>query len=763
MKVQVYIQGKRLDLYDDEQINVKQVIQDVQDISKIFGDFSQTFSVPASKTNNEIFKFWFNSDINNGFDSRLRVIGSIDVNTLDFKRGKFRLDSVEVKNNTATNYKITFFGDAIKVKDLLGNDKLRDLEWLSNFTHAYSGDVVKTGLTSGIDFTVDSVAYNKAICYPLISYQRQYFYDSDSSDDTGDEVKTNIHYQSGHSNGVDSKQLKPAIKLFLLIKAIEVKYGFKFNSPFFEDVKFTSAYMNLNNNVESLANGRKVYENLTGTNNVPSAVYYQYFTSVTPAAGFTTVGYKIKLTVNDEVVYEELNFQAGARAGGSGFSIPHTIDYTVKAEVITEESFDFTAATELRYSSAFAIVDIFTNPHTDSVVIQSNIPSLMPDIKVYDFLVSIFKTFNLIVEADGEDIFVNDLQSWYSDGQIYDITPYVDLEKENIKRGKIYRQIDFKFKESDQILAQQFSLSNGRNYGDFEFKLTDSLGEELEDVDGSVLSIESQFENPINERLYDINDGSLTSLQYCPYFDRDIKPIANDPFIFYAPITSVSSNSIGFLNDGVYEELGGNILMPSHSYLLDATSFNLNFNAEINEYTYEVMPNTIIKEYFLDYLTDMFSKKRRNYIYKAILPDYFLHKLKLNDRVIIKDKRYIINSIDSNLVNRKDKLELINDIYEAPLVSDVLNNSLFRVSSNVYTNIAQTHSISYIGLKGKTVQAYDYGDGSTFLNIITKTTLGNVFTVTFELSANVSGSNRTVGIQVIDSIKNPIFTILQTL
>ena len=55
MKVQVYIQGQRLDLYDDEQITVKQVTKDLKDISKIFADFSQTFNVPASKNNNKYF------------------------------------------------------------------------------------------------------------------------------------------------------------------------------------------------------------------------------------------------------------------------------------------------------------------------------------------------------------------------------------------------------------------------------------------------------------------------------------------------------------------------------------------------------------------------------------------------------------------------------------------------------------------------------------------------------------------------------------
>ena len=118
--------------------------------------------------------------------------------------------------------------------------------------------------------------------------------------------------------------------------------------------------------------------------------------------------------------------------------------------------------------------------------------------------------------------------------------------------------------------------------------------------------------------------------------------------MFYGKQQSVSSNSIGFLNDGTLEEINTICYMPSHSYVLDQSSFNLNFNAEINEYTSIVMPNTIYKSFYDDYIVDMFSVKRRIYNFEALFPDYFLNQLKLNDRLIIKDRRYIINSITTH-------------------------------------------------------------------------------------------------------------------
>ena len=85
MTVEVFIEGQKLDLFDDENISITQGVQDVKDISKLFADFSQSFNVPASNRNNAIFKNYYNQDINNGFDARTRKDGYLTVNTLPFR------------------------------------------------------------------------------------------------------------------------------------------------------------------------------------------------------------------------------------------------------------------------------------------------------------------------------------------------------------------------------------------------------------------------------------------------------------------------------------------------------------------------------------------------------------------------------------------------------------------------------------------------------------------------------------------------------
>ena len=71
-KPEVYIKGQRLDLFKDENISIVSSVQKIEDISRVFNDYSQSFTVPASKTNNRIFRHWYNFSVNNGFDARVR-------------------------------------------------------------------------------------------------------------------------------------------------------------------------------------------------------------------------------------------------------------------------------------------------------------------------------------------------------------------------------------------------------------------------------------------------------------------------------------------------------------------------------------------------------------------------------------------------------------------------------------------------------------------------------------------------------------------
>ena len=148
-QVQLYIGNERVELFKDETISLTESIQNVKDVAKVFTDFTKTFTVPASKTNNKIFKHYYNFDIVGGFDARLKTSGSIKLNGVDFKKGNIKLEGVDLKNNKPNAYRVTFFGDLSDLKDLIGEDLLSDLSWLDNFEKEYSTAAVKDNLKGG--------------------------------------------------------------------------------------------------------------------------------------------------------------------------------------------------------------------------------------------------------------------------------------------------------------------------------------------------------------------------------------------------------------------------------------------------------------------------------------------------------------------------------------------------------------------------------------------------------------------------------------
>ena len=186
-------------MFKDESVSITQSIQNVKDIAKVFTEFTKTFTLPASKTNNKIFKHYYNFDITGGFDARTKKDATLELNYLPFKKGKIKLEGVDLHNRRPKSYRITFFGNTVELKDLLGEDKLDALDWLNNFTLDYDANSVKTRLQSGADFTINSVTYTDAIITPLIAHNYRLYYDSS----THVQDTRNLSFSgSGQKNGV---------------------------------------------------------------------------------------------------------------------------------------------------------------------------------------------------------------------------------------------------------------------------------------------------------------------------------------------------------------------------------------------------------------------------------------------------------------------------------------------------------------------------------------------------------------------------------
>lgn len=251
---------ERVEFFDFESIELNSSFQDVRDISKVFTDYSKTFSVPASPTNNKIFRHYYNSNIDNGFDARIKQKAEIYLNGVLFKVGYVRLTKATFKGSRPHSYRVTFFGALTKIQNVIGVSELSELSSLDKYNHTYNIDNVNNGFRTGLELSSTGMitGAGKDIVYPSISASEKWFYDSSGSTapvEFNQGYSANIYDSSNDgSYGINWLNLKPAIKVKHIISAIEDKYSsIDFSDDFFGTAEFDDLYMLLHSNKGALA------------------------------------------------------------------------------------------------------------------------------------------------------------------------------------------------------------------------------------------------------------------------------------------------------------------------------------------------------------------------------------------------------------------------------------------------------------------------------------------------------------------------------
>ena len=248
--VELYIQGQKADLFDFEDINITNSIKDIKDIGRVFTDYTQDFTIPASKANNKILRHYYNFDLLDSFDARIKVDATIKVSGSDYREGKLTLMGSTLKKGMPYSYKVVFYGKSVSLKDIIKDDQLDDLggTLLDDFSFTYSPSFVEESLKNGKDYdgselVTPSVLGNFDFCFPFISSESYYFYDSANGTSPKDRVDSrNIWNHTGHvqaKKGIYYKDLKPAIRLYWIVKAIEQKYNIQFSNDFFTSTNAT--------------------------------------------------------------------------------------------------------------------------------------------------------------------------------------------------------------------------------------------------------------------------------------------------------------------------------------------------------------------------------------------------------------------------------------------------------------------------------------------------------------------------------------------
>jgi hypothetical protein len=674
--IQLYIEGNRMDMFKDESISLTQTIQNVKDIAKVFTNFTKTFSLPASKDNNKVFEHYYNYNIDDGFDARVKKTATIELNYFPFEKGKIKLEGVDMKDNKPYAYRVTFFGDTVDLKDLLGEDKLDALTWLNNFTTNYNAAQVQGALRNGKDFTVDAVTYTDALVVPLITHTDRLYYNSAS---TGD---GNLHPNGTTQQGVLWNQLKFAIRVDLIIKAIEEQYGITFSTDFFNssNAPYYNLYVWMHRKKGFIddPNAPETYDHIVDFG-LPDTSGWDHLTisGENIVVSGLTGAHKITATFTvDPDASESSDYTVQLLQGGTvveTFTGTAPSDVAISADLgngtynlkmIITETF---TVTDVEFDAADLLQPISGTFNSGSFTINATKSfsgtAQMPNMKVIDFLTGLFKVFNLTAyKQDNGTIKVETLDSFYSGGTTFTIDEYVDMSQRQVDVALPYKEIDFSYKGLGTKLAIQHpQLSQGTEWGTAEYR---GGLDETDQMAGGIYKVEAPFEHMKFERLLDAGSSlAQTDAQVGWFVDDNDDPYLGEALLFY-PIRISSGTSIRFLNDEStdYTDIT-DYYIPSNSVSTSASTDddNIHFNQEQNEYTpTETFAGTLFANYYTSYITDVFKVKRRLVKFKAYLPLKILRTYTLADKFIIGNQEYRINSITTNLGTGESDLELLN-------------------------------------------------------------------------------------------------------
>lgn len=677
LKVNIYVDGKQLELFKDEQIEINSTVQNIADISKTFSDFSQSFTVPASNINNGIFQHYYNTDVDGTFNPNIRVLGYIELGSLPYKYGLIQLEDVKLKNQKPYAYTIRFFSSTLSLSDLFKEDELSVLDF-SDYNHDFD--------TSIFEATYNESIANGDVYYPLITSLRNFV--------IGNGTNLDITHISG---AIKYFELKPALRLNAIINAMESYYGITFNRDFLNRAVFDNLFMWLHKEAGQIESfGDETLVNITSAGNLSTILVsvnstddsisytnfdyrkYKVLFKVTPETGFEDVTYKVRIFNNG---IEQVN-ATGVGEQTFTFEPLDNGTYTNTFTVQAVGDFEFTTRILVRKKSTTAdpiftnggTLDKDTNTPTQTLNGFAEISALMPKMKVKDFLISIIKMFNLVLVPINSNTFtLIPLDDWYNNGKLVDISDFVETDDVTIKRPKLFKQIDFKHQNTGQILGEQFRENNGGiGYGDLRSTY---------DIDGTELKVETQFENLVFERLQNIATGDLTNIQVGKSFDKTLEPYIGKPYIFYRAGYQFYDTSIKFHDYGHTHYTW--LTSTENDAYFSQVSNTVNYSTDVSTFLYREIPRNLFSNYWSDYISDLYSLKRRISNYTAYLPIGVLIKLRLNDRIVIGDKAYIINSMKINLVSGKVDFELLN--YIGTPFTSVNDNILLTADTVDYT------------------------------------------------------------------------------
>jgi len=709
-----------LDLEESEAINFKLTTKDLNDISKVFAPFTQSFKFKATDKNKRLCGYFGNEKIqrinNEGkFNAKIYISGFLfQSGVLEYKESDYEyLDQKGYSANFASN--LTGVGERLgdkDIKDLFDfTDENLNLDWNPTVLQEKMESINTTTLENGIVLKTG---------VPLISNKRVISYDNDLS--IYDNVKENN--VRTESNFISLDEVRPAVSYMGIMNHVLKEIGTPVICPLFSELNDLYIYgssetlSSINQTLKIVTNHQALtYTKGSISGNTPATPYalisvntttnifkIEKNPSIADTSYFNVIDLKIDLNNAISFSPEGIKFRLIIRNTTTGaaiidekvqgatfsFFIPYataTLFFQIEILPLVFMSWDSIGVRFRQDYSHQYFSGIFNNPrydraiylYTETIAFSSNTfggnyinaISTLPDKKAIDFLRSFLKTFNISVLSTGLDDGsmywltqdnLKEINKPYSK-RIVDYTPYVDVKTTTKKRANDYNVYSFLHAKSKYYDS---TYGNGAQFGQLTYPTTLPTKPVKYEVktDYSIIKQASTFNHPYIRTCLAFEKEGFTIL---PNGFKRYKPVFDEFTIFYMTQKSLNSENINVeylpsANRSLTTALEASFKNPITGKLLS-------FGAE------GLDTDSLYLNYYSDFIELLLNPNAYSTNFNLKLPpnEIFLNFANLNqgesniptgfrgqNEIIIGEQRYFMSDITINLTGGEAKLTAIN-------------------------------------------------------------------------------------------------------
>lgn len=675
--VTLIINNTNADLYEDETIEVNSKIKDAKELGKIFTDYSTSFTLPATRINNKIFRHFHNEGVVVETDFRLSQDAIIELDTIPFKEGQVRLENVKMKNNAPHNYTVKFYGNGVNIKRAVGDALLSDLV-LADYDHTRNATVVRNGLAAGENWN----GIDDNIIYPLV---------------TKSETDWNTT-SLGDGTSIDHTSFYPAIKVARVIDEIARQYSLEFDSDYWTSTAFERLYLwcPIENHNEGSATDGDTKVLLTFASSQGSDIGVNIGESQIESWKWGTLTRQVwylGMTVSDNTPYK---FYIERKVGGSwiqvkeyikssGGSLSETYDigysvdtYRFRVEPDTAIDVWFQVYGEVTDERTGGSPEIFYVYGTGGQTLSDADAQLrykVPKMKITEFLDGILQLSNSVMIPKGNNSFiVEPYDDWKAAGKVVDLTKYFEIGSATINAVPLPSEINMLYKAPKAANNKFFADYNGYAYGD---RVNQATGGE-----GSPYEIKLPFENLLFDKQSDSNLLIGKSVEATEK-STELKPIQDSAYLFYY----AGDQSGVDIDISDFSSPVTNYKVVNTFYPLGTPTDSLNFGEEINPM--DGIRTQGVGIYFAHYvklMNSIFNPQYRLYKMEAILPASILNSvaidalevgeteseqsININDVIQIRDRYFNIEDMTVELSSKKARFTLSNVVIDDATFDD---------------------------------------------------------------------------------------------